>query len=208
VRPLGRILLLQGQREEGLRCLREALEMDTRYAYVPGLIQAQEALAWQEVRDGRPMEAIARLEPLLEQARAAGVPWCPTVYVWAQLEVGDQERAAQALDGARRQVMASTSRADRPDLLLQSARLASRQDRCDDAARDVQEGLAIARELGLPYAEALLLEEYSHMQSVTGEPEHARKRLEESLAMFRQLGASPDLERVARTLEAVILPAG
>jgi tetratricopeptide (TPR) repeat protein len=204
---LGRILLLQGQREEGLRCLREALEMATRYTYVPGLIQAQEALAWQEVRDGRPMEAIARLEQLLEQARAAGLPWCPTVSVSAHLAVGDEEHAAEALRGARQQVMASASRAGRPDLLLQSARLASRQDRCADAVCDLEEGLAIARELELPYDEARLLEEYSRTQSGIGEPDRARRHLEEALALFCQLGAPPDVERVEKTLKAVTLQA-
>jgi tetratricopeptide (TPR) repeat protein/transcriptional regulator with XRE-family HTH domain len=204
---LGRILLLQGQREDGLRCLREALEMATRYAYLPGLTQAQEGLAWQEVRDGRPMEAIARLEPLLERARAAGLPWYPTVYVTAQLEVGNEQRAAEALRGLRQQVTASTSRAGLPDLLLQSARVASRQDRWEDAVRDLEEGLAIARELGLPYDEARLLEEYSRLQAAIGEPEQARRHLEEALALFRQLGASPDVERVAQNLDAVTLPA-
>src|SRR5262249_35256919 len=49
---LGRILLLLGEREGGIRILEEALELATKFAYVPGQLRAADTLAWQEVRDG------------------------------------------------------------------------------------------------------------------------------------------------------------
>lgn len=197
---LGRILLLQGEREAGLASLHEALDLAMRYQYVPGLRGAQETLAWQEVRDGRPDEAITRLEPLVDRTRAVGRPWYPTVYGRALLEVGDEKRAAKVLHSAREKEGGSSSRAGLPDVLLQTASLALRQGRRSDAGLDLDEGIAIARELGLPYDEALLLEQHSQVHAAAGEPEQARLRLDEALAIFQRLGALPDVERVEHGL--------
>ena len=190
---LGRILLLLGERQEGVRILEEARELATTFGFVPGLLYAGEALAWQEVRDGRPAEAIARLEPLLQQARNIGDEWCQSVYVWAQLELGGDQRADEVLRDLRQQQLARRSRAGRPKVLLQSARLAFRQGRREAALRDLEEGLTIARGLGLAHDEALLLEECG--------------RLPEALTLFQRLGARPDAERIAPTLGGVTLPA-
>jgi tetratricopeptide (TPR) repeat protein len=197
---LGRILLLRGERDEGLLCVHEALAMAMQYEHLPGITRAHETLAWQEVRAGRPEEAIARLEPIVERRRAAGRPWYPTVYAWALLELGNEERAADALRGARQLANASTSRTGLPPLLLQSAKLGVRQGRLDDAMRHLEEGLAIAQEIGLPYQEALLQEEYGRMHAARGEREQARARLENALAIFRRLGALTDVGRVGETL--------
>jgi tetratricopeptide (TPR) repeat protein len=180
--------------------VQEALAVALRFEHSPGVFGAQELLAWQEVREGEPKSALARLEPLLERLRVAGYPRYPTVYAWALIEVGDLERAEEALSGARRLAEASTSRGSLPEVLLQEARLAICQGRGDDAVRDLQEGLSIARESGLPYEEALLLEAEGRIYEGEGAPERVRERLEESLAIFRRLGASPDAERVEKWL--------
>jgi tetratricopeptide (TPR) repeat protein len=101
---------------------------------------------------------------------------------------------------AREKARATGARAGLPALLLVSAKLAARQGRWQDAAIDLQEGLAIAREIGLPYVEALLLEEEGRMYAARGEPEGARARLEDALAVFRRLGAAPDVERIRQAL--------
>jgi tetratricopeptide (TPR) repeat protein len=44
---LGRIVLLQGDRDDGLRCLREALAVSTNLQYPPGIAHASESSAWQ-----------------------------------------------------------------------------------------------------------------------------------------------------------------
>lgn len=203
---LGRILLLQGERDEGLRYLNEASTTAKGYRYLPGLMRAHEVLAWQEVREGRAAEAVARLEPLLERTRATGLPWFPTVYARALLETGEVSLAGDALRAARDRTAASPSRATLPDILLQSARLAAYERRWDDAGRELDQGLVIARELGLAYDEALLLDEAGREQGLQGQVQPAREHLAEALAIFRHLGASPDVERVEHMLNAVSLP--
>ena len=59
----------------------------------------------------------------------------------------------------------------------------------------LDEGLALARSMPYPYAEARLLHVHGQLLAVQGEPELARKRLEAALAIFRRLGARKDLER-------------
>src|SRR5204863_403033 len=60
--------------------------------------------------------------------------------------------------------------------------------RGDPAAgqRALDEGLAVARSISYPYAEARLLHAYGEMQAQKGEPEAARQRLEAALAIFRR----------------------
>jgi hypothetical protein len=138
---LGRILLLAGERDDGLRCVQEGLRNTIDLRYPPGIAQASGIFAWQEVRDGQAQDAIARLEPILDARRAAGLPSYSAVYARAQLETGEEQRAAEILDGAR-QLAAASSQSVPPEVLLHSARLAARQGRWDDAAADLDGGLA------------------------------------------------------------------
>jgi hypothetical protein len=87
-------------------------------------------------------------------------------------------------------------------LALVGARLAIRQRRWDDAT-ELEAGLTLAREIGLPYVEALLLSEYGRLERVRGESDQARTRLEEALAIFRRLGAGPDVEQTERALAEI-----
>jgi hypothetical protein len=54
-----------------------------------------------------------------------------------------------------------------------------------------------------PYAEARLLHAGGLLHAGKGEPEQARQRLMDALAIFRRLGARPDAERAEQALEAL-----
>lgn len=197
---LGRVLLLQGERDEGLQHLHEALAMATRYEHLSGIVLARETLAWQAMRDGRPAEALARLEPVVARREATGSARASTVYAWALLETGNVARAAEVIHAAREKVAESRSRARLPDVLLQSARLAVREHRWESAVDALEHGVAIAQEIGLPYDEALLLHEYGRMHLAKGEPEQASERLAQSLVIFRRLGAAADIAYVEQSV--------
>jgi len=200
---LGRILLLQGERDAGLRHVHEALAMATRYEHLPGIVEARQTLAWQAMRDGRPAEAVARLEPALEHARAAESVRAPLVYAWALLELGDTTRAAEVLAAARQQATASRSRARLPAVLLHEARLAAHERRWESAVDALEQGVSIAQELGLPYDEALLLQEHGRLHTLRAEPEQASARLGQALVIFRRLGAVTDVQAVEQALDAL-----
>jgi len=200
---LGRILLLQGERDAGLRHVHEALAMATRYEHLPGIVEARQTLAWQAMRDGRPAEAVARLEPALEYVRAAESVRAPLVYAWALLELGDTTRAAEVLAAVRQRATASRSRARLPAVLLHEARLAAHEQRWDSAVDALEQGVTIAQELGLPYDEALLLQEHGRLHTLRAEPEQASARLAQALAIFRRLGAAADVQAVEQALNAL-----
>jgi tetratricopeptide (TPR) repeat protein/transcriptional regulator with XRE-family HTH domain len=197
---LARILLLVGERDDGLRHLRDALALATELNYLPGIVNASELLAWQEIRDGEPEAAVARLQPLVEARQKAGRPWYPTVYAWAHLDAGNEQHAATILAAARAQ-SGTSSRPESPELLLQCARLAARQGAASDAVRDLEAGLQHVRSIGLPYEQALLLEEGARLLATQGELDRARERIAQALAIYNRLGAVPDTERSNRRLE-------
>jgi hypothetical protein len=124
------------------------------------------------------------------------------VYAWALLEAGHEEHASSVLASVRAQSTADTQ-IEAPDVLLQCARLAARQGRDADAARDLQDGLASARAIGLPYEQALLLEECARLHATEGGPDRAQESLAQAIAIFNRLGAVPDTERATRALDAL-----
>jgi transposase len=71
------------------------------------------------------------------------------------------------------------------------------------AEHSLDEGLALARELPYPYAEARLLHVSAQMHIQRGELEPARARLEGALAVFRRLGARQDTAQVDRALASL-----
>src|SRR5439155_13056414 len=101
------------------------------------------------------------------------------------------EVVGQAITRAR----ATNNRLALVDVLRVQAMVLIRQGRWADAASSLEEGLALARRMPYPYAEARLLHVYGMMHVQKGEPEPARQRLETALAIFRRLGARKDSER-------------
>jgi tetratricopeptide (TPR) repeat protein len=176
--------------------------MAAELQYPPGIAGASEALAWQDVREGKAHEAIARLEPIVESRRAAGRPWYSAVYAWAQLEAGNEHRAAEILAGARR-LAAASSHTVPPEVLLHSARLAAKQGRWEEAVADLEEGLTHTLGSGLPYEQALLLEAYGLLDADRAESARASDRLRGALMILRELGALPDVERIQQTINAL-----
>ena len=79
--------------------------------------------------------------------------------------------------------------------------LTALRQRCWGAAeRAVDEGLAVARDSGFPYAEARLLHVSGLLCVQTGPPGAARERLQASLVIFQRLGACGDATRVEQAL--------
>ncbi|HEV7129487.1 MAG TPA: hypothetical protein VGN32_18780 [Ktedonobacterales bacterium] len=78
-----------------------------------------------------------------------------------------------------------------------------RQEHWEDAAHTLEEGLALARTMPYPYAEARLLDAYGRLHAQGGEPEQARERLNAAPAIFRRLGARKDIDR-AELLLAIL----
>jgi hypothetical protein len=75
-----------------------------------------------------------------------------------------------------------------------------RQQRYEEAAQALEEGLLLARAIRYPYAEARLLAVYGDLHMARGEPAPAREKLEAAQAIFRRLGAGKDIEQTEQLL--------
>jgi len=75
------------------------------------------------------------------------------------------------------------------------------QQRWDEAQQAYEEAASLARGFPYPLAEGAALYEHGLLHVRRGELEQARGRLEESLAIFRQLAARPYVERAELALQ-------
>jgi tetratricopeptide (TPR) repeat protein len=202
---LGLVSSGEGAWDEAVRYLEESVTMAEQRRDKQAMRLAQGALAELEVRSGRPAAAQARLVLLLEPANLheKDVARLLPTLAWAQLMVGDVDKAAevlaQALTGAREK----NGQLTLVDALRVQALVAMRQAHWAEAAEALEEGIALAQRMPYPHAEALLLHVYGDLHSLKGEPALARERLQMALLIFRRLGARMDIEQADLALESL-----
>jgi tetratricopeptide (TPR) repeat protein len=162
-------------------------------------------LAECDLLEGRPERACARLAPLLDRAALEDADVSPLLaaFAWAQLELGKVAAAAEIVGRAITLARARNDRFNLVNTLRVRTLVAMRQGQWAEAELALEEGLALARRIPYPYAEARLWRIYGEMHARKDETESARERLEAALAIFRLLGARKDAERVEQTLAAL-----
>jgi tetratricopeptide (TPR) repeat protein len=170
--------------------------------------EVQRLLAECDLLEGRPDAALARLLPLLE---------CPSVKAWdslldrgkiyllpvlarAHLARGEAVAAAEMVARGIQDARAHHNHLALVEALRVQALVRTRQERWAEAAQSLEEGVALARGMPYPYAEARLLQVDGEMQAQKGAPDLARERLEAALGIFHRLGARKDAERVAQAI--------
>jgi tetratricopeptide (TPR) repeat protein/predicted ATPase len=147
---------------------------------------------------GCPEAARARLAPLLEAgAREYDTTAVQTLLAQALLDLGEVAEAAELVSEAVARARAQGMQVLLVEVLRVAALVATREGRWDEASCALQEGLTLARQLGYPYGEALLLQVAGALAAHTEGPEVAGARRAEALAIFRRLGARTDLKPVA-----------
>jgi tetratricopeptide (TPR) repeat protein len=187
---LGAIALAQGHLVEARTVLQQAAESTSGSLQVERYVQR--GLAQLELKEGKVGEAVARLQPLVENGDPNDVDrvFLVPILALAMVMSGDVERgemlARQVLD-ASEDALAAVDAWPALGLAL------SRQGRRDEAIGAFQEGASLAHRMPYPYAEATTL-------ALWGTEEDSRERLEEALVLFRRLGARKDIEAVERYL--------
>jgi tetratricopeptide (TPR) repeat protein len=163
---------------------------------------AQRFLAERDLLDGHPEAAHARLVPLLDRPglEESQVSRLLPELAWAHLEIGEIGEAEAVAAQAIRRMRADDDRLDLVDALRVQAMVAIRQGHWEEARSALEEGVDFARAMPYPYAEGRLLHVYGELHLRKGEPDQARGRLEEALAIFQRLGARKDAERVAQAM--------
>jgi adenylate cyclase len=197
---LGELALHEGDWEEASRSLEEALALAEGMESRQMREHAQFWLAELDVLKGRPEAAIKRLEPLVKVDKRDDML---AYLAWAYLCIDDETHIEMAAAVAERAVSQGRKT---PGVLAEAlwvkGMVLIRQGRNDEAQGVLTEGLALARSMPHPYLGARILVQLGVLQKQRGEPEQARERLEESLTIFRRLGARKDVEQVETLLRS------
>jgi hypothetical protein len=119
---------------------------------------------------------------------------------WAQFESGAVAQAEATVAEALQRLRLGHCRLGRVQALRVQALVSQTRERYAEAACALDEGLALARVMPYPHQEGRLLHVYGLLHAHRSEIPQARERLEVARAIFRRLGARPDLERTEEVL--------
>jgi tetratricopeptide (TPR) repeat protein/transcriptional regulator with XRE-family HTH domain len=204
----GRLALAEGAWARAAPYLQECSALASQAGVLVLERVAQSYLAERDLLEGRPEVALARLPPLLDRGDAQEhvvTTYVLPVLAWAYLELGNTEQAAQVITQAVSRARAASYRLTLVDALRVQAMVARRQGRWEEATQALEDGVALARNISYPYGEGRLLHVCGEMYVARDEPEAARERLEEALAIFQRLGARKDAEIIQQELARVAL---
>jgi tetratricopeptide (TPR) repeat protein len=199
---LGQISLAEGNWDEASGHVQEVVAAAQRNGNYEGLQNAARLQAERALLAGRPEEARACLLPVLDAADREDlkVVWLLSLLARAYAQLGElpaaEETAALAVGRSR----TGDGQLMLVDALHVQATVALQAHRWEEAAAPVEEGLALARGMPYPYAEARLLQAYGQLAAEQSEPMRARQHFEAALAIFRRLGAREDVERTEQLL--------
>jgi tetratricopeptide (TPR) repeat protein len=197
--------LAEGAGDAATAAAGEALALSEGGGDLQGLRFAAGVLAEIEILEGRAEAARARLAPLLDRPglEECDVTMLLPLLAWAHLELGQVEPAADTVEQALTRARPEEMRLVLVEALRVQTMVALRREQWEEAARSLEEGLARARALPYPYAEAQLLHLGGLLHLGQGEPEAARERLEAARAICARLGARRDLVHVEQALDAL-----
>ena len=186
---LSRLCLAEGRWEQGQVYLTAALAEAERFEFRTDLWEGQALQAEYHLHQRRFQEARACLEPLCDQWKHTDSDWLLfPLLAWALLELGEEVEAEALLEPALARTRARKKYFVLAEGLLIRARLRLAQRRWLEAARTLDEVLALVHPMPAPYTEAkaLYLSGLLHQQQSEAGP--ARERLEASLGILRGLG--------------------
>jgi DNA-binding SARP family transcriptional activator/class 3 adenylate cyclase len=198
---LALLAMLQGAWEDAVQYCEECVTAAERMGDRATLAEVEWLRAEHDIREGRPLEALARLESLAARPDLKPYQIMSSLSLLSEmrLQLGDvaaaEELAAQALERARK--------APWPYWPIEPLRVQAmtfvRLGRWDEAEHALDEALALARGDNV-YLEARILHAFGLMWGQRGEKGRAWERLAEALAIFKRLDAKPDIERTKQTL--------
>jgi tetratricopeptide (TPR) repeat protein len=201
----GRLFLAEGDWRSAAASVQEATELSERSGDLQALRWAATTLGEIDILEGRSNDAHNRLIPLLDRTdiEECDVTMFLPVLAWAHLELGQMDLAADTVEQALARARPENMRLAMVEALRVRAMIALRRERWEDAASSLEEGIALARAMPYPYAEARLLHLEGLLHVGMADSARARKRWEEAQAIFLRLGARRDLERLEDAVASV-----
>jgi transcriptional regulator with XRE-family HTH domain/tetratricopeptide (TPR) repeat protein len=202
---LGRLRQVTGQYAAAAQHLAEAsgLAIQSRELQARRLIQR--ALAEQDLLEGRPDAARARLLPLLDQNghEESNATLLLPFLAWAESDLGDSRAAVHLLEQGVARATREQNRLALVDVLRIQGLVASRQGNWQQATQALADALALSRSMPYPYAEGKALYVLGQMHAHHGELPQARQQLDTALAVLGRLGERLYAERAEHARAAL-----
>jgi tetratricopeptide (TPR) repeat protein len=186
----GLLNLVEGHAELGLALLEKALGFATNGNDMQAQRLIQAPLAEYDLLRGAAVGAIRRLEPLIDHSGHGdkeSVVLLPLL-CRAYVANGQLDLAASALEECQRQATASGAQLVLLDALLAGATLHISRSSVAQAAALLDQAIALAREMGHPYAEAKAFSLRGSVLAQRGNIAGARASYGEALKRFGALG--------------------
>jgi tetratricopeptide (TPR) repeat protein len=207
VLQLGRIKMARGDFDAAAALIDEGLSIAAGGNSHQAIILGNIFLAEMELLQDRPQAAVERLSEFLGpedmEKDDSTLSVALLFLAWAHLECGNLDEAELY---AQLAVTRLTEENAVTELLLAqrvAGMVSAAQGRRERAEATFEETVALARKVRFVQAEACILYEYGMTRLREGRREDALPLLEESLRLFRELGAHPYVERAERELLSV-----
>lgn len=186
---LTRLSLAEGDLQAASIAAAQALTLAEQGGDVQGLRWISSAMAEIDILRRRPEAALERLIPWLDRPgmEESDVTDFLPVLAWAHLAAGQIGQATEVVEQALARARAQNAMPVVAEALRVQSLIALRQGDWQGAAACLEEGLALARDMPYPYAEARLLTLDGERLSAQGEHDSARGRWEEALNIFQAL---------------------
>ena len=199
------LTLAEGAWDEAARLAQESIDAATPTGDLQVLRYTHALRAWCDILHGQPASARDRLATFVDASGKEGkaASWVLLILALAHLEVGDTDQAADVAREATTRARHDRAHLVLADALWARALVETRRGLWPEAERTLHEGLALARPMPYPFAEARLLHAYGVLHHEKGEPRQARACLDEALTIFRRLGARAEAARAQRALDEV-----
>jgi tetratricopeptide (TPR) repeat protein len=204
---MGDLCIFEGAWEDADRVLEEAMAVADALDDPQFRESARCSLAELAFMQGHPEQALAQLQLALTTRHPnayLGVPLPLLASIY--LETGAIDEAEDVIRRGTEQATAThLPLALVPWLRLQAVLLGTKR-KWDKAEHAFTEAVALPRSLPYPHAEAQAQYEWGRMELQRGRPQHARDLLEQALAIFQRLGATPAIERAEQVLAELPRP--
>jgi tetratricopeptide (TPR) repeat protein len=194
---LGLLALARCDGEAVVQYAEECLTIATRTEDVQILRAGHSLLAEQDLEDGRPEIARARLQALKPDEEGLDLRSILPTLAEACLMMGDLDAAHTYIADGVTKATTSHSRVGLVEVLLVQALALMAQERRQEGAAVLDEALRLARAMPYPYAVARLLSVDSLWHICAGQEPQARQKLDEANAVFHRLGAVRPLRLAA-----------
>jgi tetratricopeptide (TPR) repeat protein/transcriptional regulator with XRE-family HTH domain len=172
---LARLFLLEGASDPAATQARDALAISEQSGDLQARRLASTIMAEIDILESRPEAARARLLPLLDRPdlQECDVTLLLPVLAWAHLELDQVDLAAETVEQALARARPEEMQPVLVEALRVRAMIALRQEQWDEVASSLEEGLALARSMPYPFAEARLRELEGLLQAQAGDGDAA-----------------------------------